>query len=266
MDSAGLRRDVEDAPIREGVEVTNGDKAGNHVLGPERVPDASSGGAVALQPGFAQDRSDEFAQRRSSGRAADWSKRAFDLVGAAFLIIILAPLWIAIALLIKVDSPGPILFRQRRVGRDGRPFSMFKFRTMVDGADAQKPALLHLNEAGDGLFKIDKDPRVTGTGRWLRATSLDELPQLLHVVTGRMSLVGPRPLVPEEDAQVQGKYRCRHFIRPGMTGPWQVGGASAIPIQEMVKLDQAYVENWSLWLDVKLLGRTAPHVIGRRGI
>jgi lipopolysaccharide/colanic/teichoic acid biosynthesis glycosyltransferase len=192
-------------------------------------------------------------------------KRAFDVIGAAVLLIVLAPLWLTISLLIKVDSTGPILFRQRRIGQYAVPFRMFKFRTMVDGADAHKPALLHMNEAAEGLFKISGDPRVTRIGRWLRRTSLDELPQLLDVISGRMSLVGPRPLVPEEDAQITGAHRGRLSMRPGITGVWQVNGASAIPISEMVKLDRQYVDQWSLWLDVKLLLLTASHVVHRRG-
>ncbi len=170
------------------------------------------------------------------------------------------------AFLIKADSAGPILFRQRRIGQDGRAFSMFKFRTMVEGADAQKSDLLHLNGAAEGLFKIDGDPRVTRVGRWLRATSLDELPQLLHVITGKMSLVGPRPLVPEEDARIIGSQRRRLQVRPGMTGVWQVGGASSIPIHEMVKLDTGYVDGWSLWTDVRLIAETAGHVVLRKGL
>jgi lipopolysaccharide/colanic/teichoic acid biosynthesis glycosyltransferase len=164
------------------------------------------------------------------------------------------------------DSSGPILFRQRRIGRDGKAFSMLKFRTMVDGADDHKHTLQHLNQAADGLFKIDGDPRITRVGNWLRATSLDELPQLLHVVTGKMSLVGPRPLVPDEDEQITGANRTRLQMRPGMTGVWQIGGASQIPIREMVKLDRDYVEQWSLRLDFKLLAQTAAHVFLRRGL
>jgi lipopolysaccharide/colanic/teichoic acid biosynthesis glycosyltransferase len=142
---------------------------------------------------------------------------------------------------------------------------MLKFRTMVEGADARKPALLHMNEAAEGLFKINGDPRLTRVGRWLRRTSFDELPQLLDVITGRMSLVGPRPLVPEEDREITGAARARLAMRPGMTGVWQVNGASAIPVKEMVKLDRDYIRQWSLWLDVKLLLRTASHVVRRRG-
>jgi lipopolysaccharide/colanic/teichoic acid biosynthesis glycosyltransferase len=214
-------------------------------------------------PGFAHE--GEWYEREH-GRFARGLKRTIDLIGAILLLIVLAPLWIPIALLIRTDSPGPILFRQRRIGRDGEAFSMLKFRTMVDGADAHKPTLLHLNEAGDGLFKINQDPRVTRVGRWLRATSLDELPQLLHVVAGRMSLVGPRPLVPEEDARIIGAQRRRLQMRPGMTGVWQVAGASAIPIHEMVVLDSGYINDWSLWLDVKLIAQTGGHVIRRKGI
>jgi lipopolysaccharide/colanic/teichoic acid biosynthesis glycosyltransferase len=192
-------------------------------------------------------------------------KRAFDLVGGAVLLIVLAPVWLTIFLLIKIDSPGPILFRQRRIGQYGVSFRMFKFRTMVDGADARKPALLHMNEAAEGLFKINSDPRLTRVGQWLRRTSLDELPQLLDVISGRMSLVGPRPLIPQEDAQITGAHRGRLTMRPGMTGVWQVSGASAIPISEMVKLDKEYIDQWSLWFDLKLLLRTASHVAHGRG-
>jgi lipopolysaccharide/colanic/teichoic acid biosynthesis glycosyltransferase len=192
-------------------------------------------------------------------------KRTFDLVGATVLLIVLAPVWLTICLLIKADSPGPILFRQRRIGQYGIPFRMLKFRTMVDGADSRKPALLHMNEAAEGLFKISADPRLTRTGRWLRRTSLDELPQLLDVISGRMSLVGPRPLIPQEDAQIRGAQRGRLSMRPGMTGVWQVNGASAIPISEMVVLDREYIDQWSLWLDVKLLLLTASHVVRCRG-
>jgi lipopolysaccharide/colanic/teichoic acid biosynthesis glycosyltransferase len=232
------------------------------------VGNAATDTAVALPapgalPGIATE-SEHYG--RQHGLFARGVKRAIDLIGASLLAILLAPIWMMVALLIKMDAPGPILFRQRRIGRDGKAFSMLKFRTMIDGADDHKASLLHLNEAADGLFKINGDPRVTRVGRWLRATSLDELPQLLHVVTGRMSLVGPRPLVPEEDARITGAQRRRLQMRPGMTGAWQVAGASSIPIHEMVILDGAYVDDWSLWLDVKLVAQTAGHVIRRRGL
>jgi lipopolysaccharide/colanic/teichoic acid biosynthesis glycosyltransferase len=200
------------------------------------------------------------------GAAARATKRAFDLIGAILLLVLLAPVWLVIALAIKFDTPGPVLFRQRRIGQEGRAFSMFKFRTMVDGAEEQKLELLHLNQAAEGLFKINGDPRITRVGAWLRSTSLDELPQLLNVVTGRMSLVGPRPLVPEEDAAIVGDDRRRLAMRPGMTGAWQVGGASSVPIRKMVVLDREYLEEWSLWLDVKILLKTARLVALRQGV
>lgn len=223
-------------------------------------------GAVALPaPGIEIAPVDEV-YARQHGPLARGVKRAADLIGALLLLAILSPALLMIAFLIKTDTPGPILFRQRRIGRDGKAFSMIKFRTMIDGADDHKHKLRHLNQAADGLFKINGDPRITRVGNWLRATSLDELPQLLHVVTGKMSLVGPRPLVPEEDEQITGADRARLQMRPGMTGVWQVGGASRIPIAEMVELDRGYIESWSLWADAKLLLETAAHVFLRRGL
>jgi lipopolysaccharide/colanic/teichoic acid biosynthesis glycosyltransferase len=205
-------------------------------------------------------------RERVHSAAARATKRAFDLIGAILLLVLLAPFWLVIALAIKLDTPGPVLFRQRRIGHDGESFRMFKFRTMIDGADEQKATLLHLNQAADGLFKINGDPRITKVGGWLRSTSLDELPQLLNVVLGRMSLVGPRPLVPEEDATIIGADRRRLAMRPGMTGVWQVGGASTVPIREMVVLDRGYLEEWSLWLDIKVLAKTAVLVALRHGL
>lgn len=190
-------------------------------------------------------------------------KRASDVVATSIGMIAVAPLMLVIAALIRLDTPGPILYRQTRVGRDGRHFSIFKFRSMVVDAHQQRDDLRALNVAGDGLFKIVDDPRVTRVGRLLRRTSLDELPQLLNVLRGEMSLVGPRPLVVDEDAQVLGLDRSRLHLTPGMTGPWQVLGMR-VPMAEMVSIDYLYVANWSLWLDLKLLARTVRHVL-RRG-
>jgi exopolysaccharide biosynthesis polyprenyl glycosylphosphotransferase len=190
-------------------------------------------------------------------------KRAFDLVSTSVGMLFVAPILGAIALAIRLDTKGPVIFRQTRVGRDGEHFSICKFRTMVVDADARKDELRARNEAGDGLFKITDDPRVTRVGKILRATSLDELPQLINVLRGDMSLVGPRPLVVDEDAQVLGMDRSRLHLTPGMTGPWQVLGLR-VPMQEMVGLDYLYVANWSLWLDIKILLRTVHHVL-RRG-
>jgi exopolysaccharide biosynthesis polyprenyl glycosylphosphotransferase len=204
--------------------------------------------------------------RYGLSRSSRAVKRALDIVGAAFGLLVLAPVMIAIAIAIKLDSPGPVLFRQRRMGRHDVPFEMFKFRTMVDGADAQKAALAARNEAGGGLFKIEDDPRITRVGKLLRRASLDELPQLLNVLRGDMALVGPRPLVLDEDVQIEGWRRSRLQFPPGMTGPWQIFGSARIPLHEMVKIDYLYGANWSLWLDVKILLRTVPFVLGRRGL
>ncbi|HEY2572166.1 MAG TPA: exopolysaccharide biosynthesis polyprenyl glycosylphosphotransferase, partial [Solirubrobacteraceae bacterium] len=193
-------------------------------------------------------------------------KRSFDLLGASLGLLAISPLLIAFALAIKLDGRGPVFFRQLRVGRHGRRFHMLKFRTMVPDADAMKESLRHRNEAQDGLFKIARDPRVTRMGRFLRMTALDELPQLLNIVKGEMSLVGPRPLVIEEDERIEGWHRRRLELMPGMTGPWQILGPARVPLKEMVALDYLYVANWSLWTDVKILLRTVPHVLGRRGL
>jgi lipopolysaccharide/colanic/teichoic acid biosynthesis glycosyltransferase len=199
-------------------------------------------------------------------RSAVRLKRALDVVGAALGLLALAPAICVIAVAIKLDGRGPVLYRQQRVGRHGRPFQMLKFRTMVPGADAMKAALHARNEARGGLFKIAEDPRVTSVGRWLRRSALDELPQLVNVLKGEMSLVGPRPLIVEEDRRIEGWHRRRLELTPGMTGPWQILGPTRVPLSEMVAIDCRYVEHWSLWTDVKILLRTVLHVLGRRGL
>jgi exopolysaccharide biosynthesis polyprenyl glycosylphosphotransferase len=193
-------------------------------------------------------------------------KRAFDLLGASLGMLAVAPVLIVIAIAIKLDSRGPVFFRQLRVGRYGQRFYMLKFRTMVQDAETLKEGLRDRNEAREGLFKIALDPRVTRVGRMLRSTALDELPQLLNIVRGEMSMVGPRPLVIDEDQRVEGWHRRRLELMPGMTGPWQILGPSRVPLREMVAIDYLYVANWSLWEDVKILLRTVPHVVGRRGL
>ena len=173
------------------------------------------------------------------------------------LLVALSPLLLLIALAIKLDDRGPVFFRQRRIGHDGREFEMLKFRTMAEDAEHRKLELLALNEA-EGLFKIADDPRITRVGRFLRRTSLDELPQLINVLRGEMSLVGPRPLVPDDDERIEGWDRRRLNVPPGMTGHWQILGSSRIPLGEMVKIDYLYGANWSLWGDLKILLRTVP--------
>lgn len=192
-------------------------------------------------------------------------KRTFDVIGATVALFVLGPLMLTLALAIKLDSPGPVFFRQQRVGRGGRPFHMVKFRTMVRDAERLKADLRAVNEAGEGLFKIAADPRVTRVGRFLRRTSLDELPQLLNVMRSEMSLVGPRPLVLDEDRLITGWDRGRLALTPGMTGDWQILGAR-VPLAEMVKIDYLYVSGWTLWSDITLLIRTVPYMLARRGM
>ncbi|HSP71035.1 MAG TPA: sugar transferase [Gaiellaceae bacterium] len=199
-------------------------------------------------------------------RLSLFTKRVFDLSLTIPGLILISPLLLLISAAIKLDSPGPVFFRQPRMGRGERTFRIFKFRTMVDGAEQLRSDLLDANECTDGpLFKIREDPRVTRVGRQLRRFSLDELPQLFNVLAGQMSLVGPRPFVVYEDAQIAGWARRRLDLTPGITGLWQVLGRNDIAFDEMVKLDHLYVHNWSLWGDVKLLLRTIPVVVYRRG-
>ena len=193
-------------------------------------------------------------------------KRSLDLAVASAAAAFLAPFAAVIALAIKLDTPGPVFFRQRRMGAGEKPFFMFKFRTMTADADARKDEVAHLNKhlrpGGDPrMFKIADDPRMTRVGRLLRRYSLDELPQLLNVLKGDMSLIGPRPLILEEDRHIDAWGRKRLLLKPGMTGLWQVLGRSSIPFEEMVKLDYLYVTTWSLANDVRLLIQTIPAVV-----
>jgi exopolysaccharide biosynthesis polyprenyl glycosylphosphotransferase len=190
-------------------------------------------------------------------------KRTFDLVVASGLVAVLSPLLLAIAAAVKSNSRGPVLFRQTRIGRYGREFQMFKFRTMVCDADKRKHELLERNQAAP-LFKIADDPRATHVGRWLRRYSLDELPQLFNVLRGDMSLVGPRPLITEEARLFSGWQRRRYQVAPGMTGPWQILGSSRVPMSDMVTIDYLYCANWSMWLDAKIMARTIPYLLSRR--
>ncbi|WP_332328121.1 sugar transferase [Streptomyces sp. WMMC940] len=186
-------------------------------------------------------------------------KRTIDLVGAAALLLLLAPLLLAAAVAVKADSPGPVLFRQKRTGRHGREFEVLKLRTMHVGAERMRAGLDARNESDGHLFKIREDPRVTTTGRWLRRWSLDELPQLVNVLMGQMSLVGPRPL-PVRDSAFTEEARRRLLVRPGLTGLWQIGGRSDLGWEEALRLDLEYVRAWSIRMDLKILVRTLPAV------
>jgi lipopolysaccharide/colanic/teichoic acid biosynthesis glycosyltransferase len=197
-------------------------------------------------------------------RSSQALKRGLDVALSAASLALFAPVMAAIALAIRLDSKGPVLFRQTRVGQDGRRFLLAKFRTMVPDADGLVAELMEKSVDPDWLI-IDDDPRVTRVGRFLRRTSLDELPQLWSVLKGEMSMVGPRPLSERDDQGVRGWGRHRLDLVPGPTGHWQVLGRTTIPFREMIEIDYAYVTNWSLWLDLKLLIRTVPAVLCRRG-
>jgi exopolysaccharide biosynthesis polyprenyl glycosylphosphotransferase len=188
-------------------------------------------------------------------------KRSFDLIGATLGLVLLSPVFLVTAIAIKLGSRGPVFFRQVRMGEDEQTFRIFKFRTMVVDADSRKDEVAHLNmhrEDDPRMFKVPEDPRVTRVGGFLRRSRIDELPQLINVLRGEMSLVGPRPLILDEDRYVERWARRRLSLRPGITGLWQVLGASDIPFEEMTKLDYLYVTNWSLGEDVRLILRTIP--------
>jgi lipopolysaccharide/colanic/teichoic acid biosynthesis glycosyltransferase len=196
---------------------------------------------------------------------ARYVKRIVDLAGAGLALILLSPLWILIAIAVRLDSPGPVVYSAQRVGRGGRRICLFKFRTMFDGAHMHQDDVIHLNGAGEGTFKVRSDPRVTRLGRFLRSTYLDELPQLLNVIVGQMSLVGPRPLSDWEEALLGNSQERLRFL-PGMTGNWQVSGEWAASLQRRAALDEAYQRNWSLRLDLVILLKTVTHVVARRGV
>lgn len=194
-----------------------------------------------------------------------WLKRASDLILGTIAVIGLAPVMLAIAIAIKLDSPGPVFFAQERVGKDGTRFRMLKFRSMRPDADRLMAELRAKNEVTGALFKMKNDPRVTRVGRFLRRSSLDELPQVFNVLRGEMSLVGPRPSLPSEVATYEDWQLGRLRAIPGMTGLWQVSGRSDVPFHDMVRLDLHYIRNWSVWLDLEIILRTIPAVIGNRG-
>jgi exopolysaccharide biosynthesis polyprenyl glycosylphosphotransferase len=193
-------------------------------------------------------------------------KRLIDVTGALFLLVVLSPLLALIALLIRIDSPGSVLFKQTRIGKWANPFQMYKFRSMYIDAEARKAVLAGSNEMEGGVtFKMKRDPRITRVGRYIRRASIDELPQLWNVLKGDMSLVGPRPPVPSEVSQYTLSDRRRLEAKPGITCVWQVSGRSDIPFEQQVELDFAYIESQSVWMDIKLLLKTIPAVLFGRG-
>jgi exopolysaccharide biosynthesis polyprenyl glycosylphosphotransferase len=191
------------------------------------------------------------------------AKQIVDIMGALTILLAVSLPMLIVALIIRFSSPGPVLFRQQRAGLNGRPFTMFKFRTMVTNAEQLKQELAALNEMSGPVFKLTKDPRITPIGRWLRKFSVDEFPQLFNVLRGDMSLVGPRPLPVDEVARFDDlAHRRRLSVRPGLTCLWQVSGRNDVKdFRDWVRLDLEYIDNWSLWLDIKILIRTIPVVL-----
>jgi exopolysaccharide biosynthesis polyprenyl glycosylphosphotransferase len=208
--------------------------------------------AISLQP-----------VRLSGGQVV--AKFTFDILLSGCLLLVLSPVLLAIALAVKATSPGPILFRQRRIGLRGRPFTMLKFRTMRSGADRDVETLRLEHRVHDVMFKMKDDPRVTAVGRFLRRFSLDELPQLFNVIRGDMSLVGPRPALPEEVAKYEDWHLDRLEVPPGITGLWQISGRADLSFDECVQLDLFYIENWSLTYELFILGKTIPVLLSQRG-
>jgi exopolysaccharide biosynthesis polyprenyl glycosylphosphotransferase len=197
---------------------------------------------------------------------SDWAmKRAFDYLVSAAVVLIGLPFWLGIAIAVKLSSPGPVFYRDRRIGVNEREFAMFKFRTMYENAAAAVTELEAANEAEGALFKIRRDPRVTPVGNFLRRFSLDEVPQVLNVLRGEMSLVGPRPLPLRDYERLDSWHRKRYLVLPGMTGLWQISGRSNLGFDDLVRLDFYYLENWSIWMDISILVKTIPAVVLGRG-
>jgi lipopolysaccharide/colanic/teichoic acid biosynthesis glycosyltransferase len=181
------------------------------------------------------------------------------------MLVLFSPIWIFAVIFIRVTSSGPAIFRQTRLGKDGKTFSMLKFRSMVHGAHDMRKDLEKENEADGPIFKMKQDPRITPLGKFLRRTSLDEIPQLVNVIRGDMSFVGPRPPLPEEVSRYKSHHLKRLAVRPGITGLWQVSGRDRRDFEEMARLDLYYIENWSIWLDVKIIIKTVPTVLSQKG-
>jgi lipopolysaccharide/colanic/teichoic acid biosynthesis glycosyltransferase len=216
--------------------------------------------AVALEPGL-----EHVFEVREAGVYLRFGKRLLDIAGAAIALVLTAPVLLLAAALIKLESRGPVIYRSTRIGRGGRPFTFFKLRSMVNDADQMRHRLSHLNECDGPVFKISRDPRVTRVGRFLRSTSIDEIPQFINVLRGEMSLVGPRPPIPEEVAKYEPWQMRRLDVAPGITCLWQISGRSRIGFQEWMRLDLEYIRNRSFAMDLKILLRTIPAVLSREG-
>jgi len=233
------------------------DEPGAQVSAPQRTPTGGSAPSAVPTPV-------RLVQRRPPRRTIRLAvKRAFDLVASVAILLVLSPLYAGIAAMIWLDDGGPVIFRQTRLGRDGQPFTIYKFRTMVRDAERRKAGIEHTNERRGPLFKVADDPRVTRAGRWLRRTSLDELPQFLNVVEGTMSIIGPRPALPAEAEQFPAELRRRELMPQGITGLWQLDGQTDPDFGKYTELDLRYVDEWTLRMDLDIFVRT-PAVLWRR--
>ena len=201
----------------------------------------------------------------STGTLYRLAKRTFDVLIAMVLLTVTFPFWLLAAALVRLTSPGPIIFAQTRVGRRGVPFTCYKFRTMFDGAHEARVTLLPFNETTGPVFKMRNDPRITRVGRWLRRTSVDEIPQLINVLRGEMSIVGPRPPLPEEVMQYGPREWARLAVKPGLTCLWQISGRSLRSFEEWVELDLEYIERRTFWYDLLIVVRTIPVVVSMHG-
>lgn len=207
----------------------------------------------------------ELRERLRRQRGLRVFKRLFDIVSALAGLLLFLPLLPFLGLMVKLESAGPLFFRQMRVGQDGRLFPCYKIRSMVVGAEALKEQFAHLNEADGAAFKIREDPRITRVGKFVRRSSLDEFPQLFNVLRGEMSIVGPRPQIPAEVEEYRPEHRVRLLVKPGITCLWQTSGRNDVDFEEWMRLDREYVENRTLGLDIRILVRTLPAVMARKG-
>jgi lipopolysaccharide/colanic/teichoic acid biosynthesis glycosyltransferase len=231
-------------------------------LGAPLVGAGFAGGSVAapaLVPAI------PVAPHAPSGLYANFGKRLIDVAGGLVSLVLAGPIVLLAAIAVLVTSRGPAFYKSTRLGKNGRPFTFYKLRSMYVGADAERARLMHLNEVDGPVFKLRRDPRVTRVGQWLRSTSIDELPQLLNVLRGDMSLVGPRPPLPEEADKYEAWQRCRLDVKPGITCLWQVSGRSRLSFEEWMRLDLEYIRRQSLATDLWILVRTIPAVLSREG-